>query len=692
MTGYTLTAFQTMSALIPIFLDSVLDAVIWMVCCLIHSIPMTLPLGSCYYTWRYGILSAFDTVVFWTLIVWEDLAVTICYWAVWWYIVFSVSLLGLRFFVDRQPIITALATRLNSEYDWHLFPYLVAISYPVLWDRPLSLIGRKLVESWTWISWPWIWYFSKGFGFFLFMIYVFYVWKFHSREGQPYRRAFVTAVSNGLVNEIFAFLVVLINIFLEIHPSIDRLVTRWRARITRWQHYFNGRVPGPFQALPTEIKLQIAALAMDLNDETDVLPNLLFNILPALHHREPYLRWYALEPFRSMLEYFHAQLQGQVFAPSINTMIPIRFRTLHTLIRREYALSQLFPNGVIPQDPYNAGDTHAQWTAFSLETNLRDPNRYSSYYYFWYLNFSQNRAYTLLDAIHALTGQAPTTQRFRTLIYLFIFLGSKPNNGLNNAQRYDYLSTLTRQQITDINSLLDEIALAIATRYRDTPPPENSAYSKIYHNGDNLSFGIHDCIQMLPPSLPWRTFTRTGAYESCLKSWLLTLSSLSFYHFFVLDEPRRDGNPLPFWDPVWKKEWASRRTQLFVAVIADPLDAGNDEVECWASWNPNLAADRSMELFATVNPLYMWKEVMRKVEQRERERVGQAGDDERWEGMVIAGRDNESGVQGERVAWSVPMRRNLHPEWDIAGWRERGREPYATPVRLARWAGSVVDL
>lgn len=131
---------------------------------------------------------------------------------------------------------------------------------------------------------------------------------------------------------------------------------------------------------------------------------------------------------------------------------------------------------------------------------------------------------------------------------------------------------------------------------------------------------------------------------------------------------------------------------MFVAVIEDPLGAGNDEVEFRASWNPNLVPDRSMELFTCVNPLYMWREVMRKVGEAEAERRGQVADDGRWAGIVIEGREVESGIQGERVAWSVPMRRNLHPEWDTAGWRERWREPYATPVRLARWAGAVVDL
>lgn len=148
----------------------------------------------------------------------------------------------------------------------------MAVSHPSLWVRLLSLIGvigRTVVESW-----PWIWYLFKGYLLFSLVCYPYYVWKFHSREGQSYRRAFVSAVSNGLLNDIFDFLIVITNIFVGIHPSIDRFLARRKASIRRWKHYFNGRVPGPFVALPAEIKLQIAAVAMDLNDETEVLPNL----------------------------------------------------------------------------------------------------------------------------------------------------------------------------------------------------------------------------------------------------------------------------------------------------------------------------------------------------------------------------------------------------------------------------------
>lgn len=118
MAGYTVTTFFTMSSLILSFLDTVIDTVILMVRGLLHSIPLALCLSTCYCTWRYGIVSVHDGVVFWTLTIWEDLAVILCYWAAWWYIVFFVTIVGLRIFVDRRSIVAALATTLNDEFDW----------------------------------------------------------------------------------------------------------------------------------------------------------------------------------------------------------------------------------------------------------------------------------------------------------------------------------------------------------------------------------------------------------------------------------------------------------------------------------------------------------------------------------------------------------------------------------------------
>ncbi|KAF1349063.1 hypothetical protein BDV97DRAFT_415136 [Delphinella strobiligena] len=471
MAGYTVTTFFTMSSLILSFLDTVIDTVILMVRGLLHSIPLALCLSTCYCTWRYGIVSVHDGVVFWTLTIWEDLAVILCYWAAWWYIVFFVT-------IDVRWLKAGLGFGISSRDTFSSH----------------SCATRTMSGSFT-------------------------------RE------------KVNLIDELLSV--------------------------------------------------------------------------------------------------------------------------------QQYARSQLFPNGVIPRDPYNAGDTHAQWTAFSLERNFRDPNRHSSYYYFWYLNFFQNRVNTVLDALHALTGQAPTTQRFKTLTHLFIFIGNRPDNGMNSAPRYRYLCTLSGEEITRIDSLLDEIALAIATRYRDTPPPESSAYSKLYHNGDNLRATVYDCIQILPPALHWPAFTRSGAYESCLKSWLLGLSTLSFYHFFVLDESRRTGHPMPFYEPVWKKGMGAKENP---AVPAARLE-------------PNLAHDASLELFVTMNPLHMWREVMRKV-----------GAEGLLRDVDIEGQDTESGEAGERVAWSVPLERNLHPEWDVPGRRDPRRQSFTPPVRLSRWAGSVLHL
>lgn len=82
-----------------------------------------------------------------------------------------------------------------------------------------------------------------------------------------------------------------------------------------------------------------------------------------------------------------------------------------------------------------------------------------------------------------------------------------------------------------------------------------------------------------------------------------------------------------------------------------------------------------------MNPLHMWREVMRKV-----------GAEGLLRDVDIEGQDTESGEAGERVAWSVPLERNLHPEWDVPGRRDPRRQSFTPPVRLSRWAGSVLHL
>ncbi|GAB7349916.1 hypothetical protein MBLNU459_g0620t1 [Dothideomycetes sp. NU459] len=222
---------------------------------------------------------------------------------------------------------------------------------------------------------------------------------------------------------------------------------------------------------------------------------------------------------------------------------------------------------------------------------------------------------SILDKISRLTGVHFSEVEYSTMLRLFYFLGHR-------ADQWSYVAHLTEKERAEMDTLLDKICDAIAYRFRDNAPqdPVESNLVFVYN-----SIPQHQVSEYVP--FPWSNFTRCGLYATCLKHWLLSLTSIEWFEFWCFDRLQT----VLMNDSAW---WMMRLNETRLRIEFDDVgkfaidygdhmravpptrspknDIDPDSVEAWAeinalaAWNLALHVARNEDLLSRLpgNPEY----------------------------------------------------------------------------------------
>lgn len=452
-----------------------------------------------------------------------------------------------------------------------------------------------------------------------------------------------------ILNAYQEILLTIINLVSATHPSLNDLLTRANLHICKWQSWLRSR-DATFTRIPTELKMMIARNLITGDPLETNLEHVIFTQLPSLSHQELIRKWYTLWPFHYISR--RSDFYAEPFAPTMNDLVNPIFTDFSLIVPKAYALDMLFPNGVVTASWRPVGDTAARRDLFDRQRCRRDFRRPGNddFYHLYYILLTQFRANEILEGFSEFTRQAYGKPHVRAIMQFLVFLGTTNHSGVDNQARYDYLRNLSTADRELIDSIITDVSVSMAYQNRDEPPDWDSPLSYLWHDEEAIE-DRYAYIEMIPRYVVrWRQFTRSGIYETLLKSWLLTLSADSLYRFFSVKAGREKLND----QPLWFSEYMDNRTQLQLTKFP-----GSSVVRVAPDHNMNVTLDDSMEQFCMLNPYYMWHRALNLFEH------GQP--------LQIANTQHPSGNVGQKMWWDIDIYRNVHPDWKPAHEWEQPR-------------------